>query len=66
MTHSIKSACKNARLPSVQSLTDITGVPHSTLRDWLRNKPNLFEALIVGAAHIHARQSMSEADQLSD
>lgn len=63
MTLSIKTACKEAGLPSVQSLTDITGVPHSTLRDWIKNRPRAFQALLIGAAHIHAHQQSSADDQ---
>lgn len=52
----IKQACLDAGLPSVTALVEITGVPHSTLRDWIKNRPRAFECLVLGAAHKYAHQ----------
>ena len=58
--------CVEHGLPSVLTLTEITGIPATTLHRWYEKKPKALEALIIGAACIYDRQSKQEAHQESD
>lgn len=62
----IKQACIDAGLPSVNKLLEITGVPHSTLRDWIVERPKAFQCLVIGAASIYAHQPNSANDPESE
>ena len=40
---------KLAGLKSLRHFSEIVEVPETTLRDWSKNKPRLFEVLLMGA-----------------
>lgn len=49
--------CKAAGLKSLAELGEITGVAISTLNDWFRTKPKLFETVVIGAAELKHRKT---------
>jgi len=47
--------CKEAGLSSLRELETITGIKERTLINWHRDKPEAFEALLIGAVIIRNR-----------
>lgn len=42
-------ACKKAGLASLLELSELSGTSPQTLTNWHRNKPHLFELVLLGA-----------------
>ena len=53
------SASKKAKqggLASLKEMSELTGVPVTTLTDWKKTKPVTFDVLVIGAAEKKKRQ----------
>ena len=49
--------CKEAGLKSLAEASEISEVAVSTLNDWHRTKPKLFEIVVIGATELKRRQA---------
>lgn len=52
---SASKKAKAAGLDSLKEMSELVGVPVTTLNDWVKKKPKTFEALAIGAAELKQR-----------
>jgi len=55
--------CKAAGLKSLAELSEITKVSVQTLNNWSKNKPDLFEAVILGGRVVKGVWVIKQAKQ---
>lgn len=58
--------CDAAGLKGLAELRRITGQSDQTLINWSRNKPNLFEICVIGAAEKKRRENMPKRDMFTE
>lgn len=62
---SLKKLTMEHNLASVNEITELTGVPRSTLQDWLKRKPKLLDATMRGCGCVKHGLRAGWADSIS-